>query len=88
MGSVGPSTTCFKTHQPVERRTYAMIKNFHLGLEIPMAVTSATFGAGEPAPVTATGGSQFGAPARSSDGHRCKMPSCSHFFAVTHSALS
>jgi hypothetical protein len=39
MGSVGPSTTCFKTHQPVERRMYAMIKNFHLALEIPMAVT-------------------------------------------------
>jgi hypothetical protein len=25
LGSVGPSTTCFKTHQPVERRMYAMI---------------------------------------------------------------
>ena len=42
MGSVGPSTTCFKTHQPVERRMYAMIKNFHLALEIPMAVTDAS----------------------------------------------
>ena len=44
MGSVGPSTTCFKTHQPVERRMYALNNNFHLGLEIPMAVTDAPKG--------------------------------------------
>jgi len=41
MGSVGPSTTRFKTHRPVERRMYALINNFHLGLEISMAVTDA-----------------------------------------------
>ena len=46
MGSVGPSTTRFKTHQPVERRMYALINNFHLGLEIPMAVTDAPNGNG------------------------------------------
>jgi len=41
MGSVGPSTNRFRTHPPVERRMYALINNFHLGLEIPMAVTDA-----------------------------------------------
>ena len=43
MGSVGPSTTRFKTHQPVERRMYELINYFHLRLEIPMAVTSAGY---------------------------------------------
>ncbi len=40
---VGPSTTRFNTHQTVERRMYVLIRNFHLALEIPMAVTSAGY---------------------------------------------
>jgi hypothetical protein len=39
MGSAELSTTNFKSHQPVDRRTYAMITKFHLALVIPMAVT-------------------------------------------------
>ena len=64
MGSVGPSTTCFKTHQPVERRMYAMINNFHLGLEIPMAVTGAgsqTAKTAEVVQTEASSGIDFGA---------------------------
>ncbi len=43
MGSVGPSTTSINTHPAVERRMYGLINNFHLGLEIPMAVTELNY---------------------------------------------